>query len=93
MIKRYLKRDNPWELLALAAMLFCPGLVMVLQKSASRPSAPLLAAPQLRESRRYVVGLSSTGAHFFGFVATAFSVLFVLLYFYVRRTSTLAEGG
>jgi hypothetical protein len=40
MIKRYLaKRNNPWELLAIAALIFVPGIVMLLQKK------PMIAFP------------------------------------------------
>jgi hypothetical protein len=62
MIRRYLKRDNPWELLVFAAMLFIPGLVLVLQKPAVTPPAHLVTAAQFN-FRRYIVGLSSSGAH------------------------------
>jgi hypothetical protein len=77
MINRYLaKRDNPWELLAIAALVFFPGLFMVLQ------SKPMAALPHTGRFSGFGMILSPKGAHIFGWCAIAFAALFVTLYFY-----------
>ena len=88
MIKRYLaKRNNPSELLAIAALIFVPGIVMVLQKK------PMIAFPLGSGSWRdpgpmYGVEIISPSvAHIFGWLAILFSVLIVILYFWVRRAT------
>ena len=87
MIKRYLaKRNNPWELLAIAALIFVPGILMLLQKK------PMIRLPLGSGSWRdpgpmYGVEIISPSvAHIFGSLAILFSVLIVILYFWVRRT-------
>jgi len=86
MIKRYLaKRNNPWELLAIAALIFVPGIVMLLQKK------PMIAFPLGSGSWRdsgpmYGVEIISPSvAHIFGSLAILLSVLIVILYFWARR--------
>ena len=81
MIRRYIKRDNPWELLAFAAILFFSGLFMVLQ------TEPMIAMPYVGRARGFGEALSPTGAHIVGCVAISVSLIFVGLYYYVRRTS------
>lgn len=74
MIRRYLRRDNPWEILAFAGMLFLPGLFLELQKS-KQTASRLIDSPVRKSFRSQVVGISRTGAHIFGWVAIAFSFL------------------
>jgi hypothetical protein len=79
MIARYLaKRNNPWELLAIAALIFFPGLDMVLQ------TEPMVALPNTGRFRGFGMVLSPKGAHIFGWSAIAVAVFFVGLYFYAR---------
>src|SRR5438874_834135 len=86
MLKRYLaKRNNPWELLAMAALVFFPGLVMLAQ------TKPMIAFPLGSGSGRdhgpmYGVEIISPDvAHIFGVIALVFATMFVGLYIYMRR--------
>ena len=87
MIKRYLtKRENPWELLAIAALVFFPGFIMLLQ------TKPLVAATQAFASAKYplpgqlIEVISPKVAHVFGILAITFSALVVVLYCWMRQT-------
>ena len=86
MLKRYLKRrDNPWEILAVGALFFFPGLFMLLQHG------PMIAIQQGYKytypspSMGGVTVISEHGAHVFGSLAVAVAVVFVWFYFYLRR--------
>ena len=86
MLKRYLsRRDNPWEILVIAALFFFPGLFMLLHRG------PLLAVQQgyrytwLSPSMEGVIAISEHGAHIFGSLAVGVAVVFVWFYFYLRR--------
>jgi hypothetical protein len=84
MLRRYLeKRNNPWEILVLAALFFFPGIFMLLQHG------PLIAVQQVY---RYtyllpsgVTAISEHGAHIFGSLAVGVAGVFVWFYFYLRR--------
>jgi hypothetical protein len=84
MLKRYIaRRDNPWEILVIAALFFFPGVFIVLHRG------PLFAVQQ---TYRYtymspggVTALSERGAHLFGALAIAVGVVFFWFYFYLRR--------
>lgn len=69
-------RNNPWEILAIAAMTLIPALCLLLT------SGPAVMV------RRYYRGsptiIDSTALHGFGFVAAAFGVFLVFLYFRAR---------
>ena len=87
MIKRYLaRRENPWELLAIAARVFFPGVIMLLQ------TKPMVAAPQAFASAKYplpghlIEVISPEVAHVIGILAITFSALVVVLYFWMRQT-------
>ena len=83
MIRRYLaKRNNPWELLVIAGMIFIPGIVLVLQK---RPMIALVPVSRYGGSQSYGTTMSVHGAQIFGFLAIACSVLIVWFYFYARK--------
>jgi hypothetical protein len=79
MIRRYFeKRNNPWELLAIAAMFSFSGLGLVLQRE------PIFALPHVGRGRKFIEALSPGGAHITGWCAISFAALFVVLYFYTR---------
>ena len=80
MIKRYLaKRDNPWELLLLAAVTFVPGLLLLLQ------THDVLLSSRGRALTWHTL-LSPFAAHVFGAVVVVFSLFLVALYFYALRS-------
>ena len=82
MVRRYLaKRNNPWELLAVAVLVAGPGLALLLQRHAVLFLNPggRGSASQLRATV-----LSPVAAHVFGGFAVAFGVFLVVLYFYAR---------
>ena len=82
MIKRYLaKRNNPWELLVFALLVFVPGVVMLLQKE------PMVAfpPPSSRFEQFTIEVISPNVAHIFGILAISFSSLIVIFYFYARQ--------
>jgi hypothetical protein len=88
MIRRYLaKRNNPWELLAIAALMFFPGLDMVLQ------TEPMGALPNTGRFRGFGMVLSPKGAHIFGWIAIGVAVFFVGLYFYTRISIARDESA
>ena len=81
MLKRYIaRRQNPWELLAIGALYFVPGLVLFLH----RGPAVFLNARWI--SMRPSV-MSQGQAHVFGACGIFVGVACVALYLYVRRTS------
>ena len=80
MIKRYLaKRDNPWELLLLAFVMFVPGVLLLLE------THDVLLFSQGRALTSHAL-LSPFAAHVFGAAAVGFSVFLVVLYFCVLRS-------
>ena len=79
-------KNNPWEVLVIAALFFCPGLFMLLQRG------PLIAVQQ---TYRYsyllpsgVTAISEHGAHLFGALAMGVGVVLGWLYLYLRRVLT-----
>jgi hypothetical protein len=72
--------ENPWEILAIAALFFFPGVFMLVQRG------PLIA---LQQSFKYVpssvTAITEHGAHVFGALAVAVGLVFLWLYFYLRR--------
>jgi hypothetical protein len=81
MIKRYLlKRDNPWEVLALASIIFFPGVALLLQRE------PVVLISPAGRARVIATGLSPFGAHVFGALAVAVSVLLAGVYLYALRS-------
>jgi len=84
-IRRYLvKRNNPWELLAIAALVFVPSIVMLLTE-------PMIAFPEAYGSAadqrpRYAIEFISPGvAHVFGIIRVTFAFFIACFYFYTRR--------
>ena len=78
MIKRYLaKRDNPWELLVIAAMFLAPGVVLLLQRQPFFYRAPT--------ARMSTVRLwSPSELHVLGWFGVIVAAGLVVLYFYAR---------
>jgi len=61
MIRRYLKkRDNPWELLAIAFLFFAPGVALVIH------NAPVMLISAGNRARIYRTLLTPLEAHIFG---------------------------
>ncbi|HEX8897820.1 MAG TPA: DUF2007 domain-containing protein [Chthoniobacterales bacterium] len=71
--------DNPWQLLALAALIAIPGVMLLAQKY------NLLLVGYQRPTRRGITIITPTDAHILGLVIIAISCFLVFLYFYVRR--------
>jgi hypothetical protein len=82
-----MQRDNPWELLAFALLLFAGGLDMVVQRD------PMAAAPNVGRGRRFGEALSPEGAHIVGWCAIVIAVLITALFFYVRWSSSAVSKG
>src|SRR6266513_1926871 len=85
MFKRYLrKRNNPWELLGIAALLFVPGVVMLIQKSPIIGFHQAFASSKDPLARNTAEIISAPAAHVVGIIAITFSAVVVALYFYLR---------
>jgi drug/metabolite transporter (DMT)-like permease len=73
-------KNNPWEILVVAALFFFPGLFMLFRHG------PLIAIQQsFRYAPSAVTAISEHGAHIFGILAIAVALAFLTLYFYLRR--------
>jgi hypothetical protein len=74
------RKNDPWEVLVVAGLFFFPGVAMLFQRGT------LVA---FQQSFRYLPSgfmvLSEHGAHFFGALAIAASLVIVWFYFYLRR--------
>ena len=82
MIKRYLaKRDNPWEVLALASLIFFPGVALLLQKE------PFVQISPAGRAHVQAMAFPASVAHWAGVLAIVFSLLLVALYIYALRTA------
>jgi hypothetical protein len=81
MIRRYLKRrDNPWELLAIAFLFLAPGLALVVH------NGPVMLISAGNRARIYHTSLTPLEAHIFGWWAIGVGALCIVLYLYVRRS-------
>ena len=81
MLKRYLaKRNDPWELLVIAFMIFIPGLIMLFHQG---PMLGLVAGT--RGGKQFLEVLSPEGAHIVGAIAVICSILIAVLYVWARR--------
>jgi hypothetical protein len=76
-------KNNPWEVLVIAALFFFPGLFMLVHRG------PLFAVQQGYKYTYLLPGgvtaISEHGAHVFGSLAVGVAVIFVWFYFYLRR--------
>ena len=79
-------KNNPWEILVIAALFFFPGLFMLVHRG------PLIAIQQsFRWVPSSVIAISEHGAHIFGALAVGVGVVFVWFYFYLCRA--IARGN
>lgn len=74
------RKNNPWELLAIAAFLLLPGLGLLIQEKGL-----LMVAPGRRIGRYFITVFSPTTAHLLGAFVTVVALLLVALFFYLRR--------
>jgi hypothetical protein len=74
-------RNNPWEILVVAALFFFPGLFMLVHRG------PLIGLQQSFHPvlPSAITAISEHGAHIFGGLAIGVSAVFVCFYFYLRR--------
>jgi hypothetical protein len=74
------RKKDPWEVLVVAGLFLFPGVAMLFQRG---------TVVAFQKSFRYlpsdVMVLSEHGAHIFGALATAVSLIIVWFYFYLRR--------
>ena len=85
MIKRYLeKRNNPWELLVIAAMFFIPAVIMLLSRES-------FLFPSFGNRVAQITVWSPGELHIFGWFGVILAVMLVSLYFYVRRSIAREE--
>jgi|ERR1043165_820767 hypothetical protein len=83
MIKRYLaKRDNPWELLVIAAFSLLPGIALFIHHG---PVVLIANGTPTRFADATL--LSEIQARVFGGFGVLFALVLIALYFYVRRSS------
>jgi hypothetical protein len=79
------RSNNPWQLLALAALIAIPGVMLLAQKYG------LMLVAYRRPTPRGTTIITPTFAHLLGLLLIAISCFFVFLYFYVRRDIANAE--
>jgi len=85
MIKRYLeKRNNPWELLVIAAMFFIPAAMMLLSRES-------FLFPSFGNRVAQITVWSPSELHIFGWFGVIVAGVLVFLYFYARRSITREE--
>ena len=74
------RKNDPWEVLVVAGLFFFPGVAMLFQRG---------TVVAFQKSFRYlpsdVMVLSEHGAHIFGALAIAVSLVIVWFYFCLRR--------
>jgi hypothetical protein len=72
-------KNDPWEILVVAALFFLPGLFMLLHRG------PLIAIQQsFRYAPSSVTAISEHGAHIFGVLAISVALALLAFYFYLR---------
>ena len=83
MLTRYFKkRDNPWEILAIALCFFGPGLALLLY------NGPGLLLKHSHGRRAYLTSFTVLEVHLFGWWAVTVAALLLASYSYVRWTNT-----
>jgi hypothetical protein len=78
------RRDRPWELLILAFYFFLPGVCVLLVKYPARFSKTSLG--------RYLIAKLAI-FHMFGWLAVAFAILLVVLFWYAQRSPMTESSG
>ena len=80
MIKRYLeKRNNPWELLVVAAMFLVPAVIMLFRRE------PFLF-PSFGNRVAQISLWSPAELHVLAWFGIAVAAILLVLYFYARRS-------
>jgi hypothetical protein len=88
MIRRYLKkRDNPWELVAIAFLFFAPGVALVIH------NGPVMLISAGNRAWIYRTLLTPLEAHIFGWWAISVSAICTVLYFYTRHSIARDEAA
>ena len=87
------RRDNPWELLAIALLVALPGVILLFQGSDLVSLVPrgmtLMHQAIYRGIRRSdILVMSPATAHVIGFLALAIAMSLVVLYFYLLRSAS-----
>jgi hypothetical protein len=73
------RKNNPWEVLVVAALFFFPGLALLFQRE------PIIAFQQsFRWAPSGATAMSPHGAHVFGVLAIAVAIVVVWFYFRLR---------
>ena len=73
------RKNNPWEVLVVAALFFFPGLALLFQRE------PIIAFQQsFRWLPSGAIAMSPHGAHIFGLLAIAVALVIVWFYFRLR---------
>ena len=73
-------KNNPWEILVVAALFLLPGLFMIVHRG------PLVGVQQsFRYAPSGVTAISEHGAHIFGILAIGVALALLAFYFYLRR--------
>jgi hypothetical protein len=73
------RKNNPWEVLVVAALFFFPGLALLFQRE------PIIAFQQsFRWAPSGTTALTPHGAHIFGLLAIACALAVVWFYFRLR---------
>jgi hypothetical protein len=78
-----LVKDNPWELLMIAFYFFLPGICFLHTEYPAKLSYN-------RAVRREIAAV--TTAHFLGWIAVAFAILLVVLFWYALRSPANSRG-
>jgi hypothetical protein len=74
------RKNNPWEVLVVAALFFFPGVGLLFQRE------PIIAFQQsFRWAPSAATAMSPHGAHIFGLLAIAVGLAAVWFYFRLRR--------
>ena len=82
------RKNNPWEVLVVAALFFFPGLLLLFQRET------IVAFQQsFRWAPSVAIGMSPHGAHIFGILAIAVALLIVWFYFRLRAEIRRDEDG
>jgi hypothetical protein len=82
------RKNNPWEILVIAALFFFPGLALLFQRE------PIIAFQQsFRYAPSGATAISAHGAHIFGLLAIAVALVVLWLYFRLRSQIRRAENA
>lgn len=77
-------KNNPWEILILAAIFFVPSICLTQTKQGAVAEGAMMHG-RGQAGARVLVPVSPDVVHFFGYVGVGFSLLLVIFYFRVRK--------